>query len=121
MPFNRRYDIATEDYVIDRTLTGPPIVPETGQAQTATGIIVGDSAARTIAPATPVKVTMPGPREPLMDASGMINPRWRRFFEELYRRTGQNKDNVNDTDRNIGDSTTQAVAFASDRPTVTVA
>lgn len=121
MPFQRRWDRVTREYIIDRSLTGPSIDPETGTAQTASGVIVGDTGSSSIPPATPIPVTMPGPREPLMDSSGLVTPRWRRFFEEMYRRTGQTKDNVNDTDRNVGDSTTGSLAFTGQQPTVVVA
>ena len=121
MTFNRRWDLETRDFIIDRTLTGPPVVPETGTAQGQDGIIVGDNAEPTIAPPMPVRVTMPGPREPLMSADGIMAPRWRRFFEELHRRTGHIRDNVNDTSSNVGDSTTGALAITGYAPTVVVA
>ena len=121
MVFKRRWSRETRDYIIDRTITGPLPTPETGQAQNVDGIIVGDSAFDVIPPATPVRVNLPGPNEPLVDQNGVMTPRWRRFFEELLRRTGQTKDNINDTDRAIGNSTTGATNFASERPTVTVA
>lgn len=103
MAFRRRYDIATGDYIVDRTLTGPPPPPEVGTTLEATGVIVGDSATVSFAPATPVKVNIPGPREAVIDARGMMTPRWRRFFEELYRRTGATEDNINRLfGRNLG-------------------
>ena len=121
MVFNRRWELASQSFVIDRTLTGPPVTPETGTAQSQDGIIVGDNAAATIAPPMPVRVTMPGPREPLMNAEGVMTPRWRRFFEELHRRTGRVRDHVNDTSSNVGDSTTGALVITGYAPTVVVA
>ena len=48
-------------------------------------------------------------------------PRWRRFFEELYRRTGALEDNINAlTNRDIGGSslTSDALALAGKIPTL---
>jgi hypothetical protein len=113
MPFQRRWSIEEEDYIVDRELTGPPPVPSTGTTQTESGNIVGDASNVAVAPATPVRVTMPGPREVVLDANGNMTPRWRRFFEELYRRTGAIEDNINNTDRNIGGTTTTAALVLS--------
>ena len=122
MVFNRRWDDETNGYIIDRTITGPPPPPSTGTTQTSTGIIVGDAAGISIPPATPIRVTIPGPREAVLDAQNCLTPRWRRFFEELYRRTGALEDNINSTDRDVGGSTTVvAMTITTYAPTVQIA
>ena len=96
MPFYRRQIVGDTEKAPDRTQTGFLAPPEPGIAQSESGAIVGsqeDPAA--IRAGTEVKVSLPGPREPLFDASGMMAPRWYRFFSELYRRTGGTNDNVN--------------------------
>ena len=94
MPFQR---IHTDgERRIDRTLTGTPPPPEPGVAQSEDGSIVASTADPTnIDPGTFVRVNLPGPREPVLDSSGHMSPRWYRFFTELYRRTGATQDNVN--------------------------
>lgn len=120
MPFNRRWE--DDEYIIDRTLTGPPPPPSTGKTQTAAGIIVGDASGISIPPATPIRVTIPGPREAVLDSQNCLTPRWRRFFEELYRRTGALEDNINSTDRYVGGSTTAvAMSLTTYAPTVQIA
>lgn len=107
MPFQRRYDRESRDFVFDRSLTGPPKPkPSTGKAQTATGVIVGSAANQDIPPATPIPVSIPGINEPVVDSRGVMSPRWWRFFEELYRRTGALEDNINRTEILASDSTT---------------
>jgi len=102
MAFKRRWDSDIEDFVIDRTITGPPPPPNAGITQTETGNIVGDASGFVVPPATPIKVTLPGPRELVLDAKGCMSEHWWRFFEELYRRTGWIEDNVNNASRSIG-------------------
>ena len=106
MPFNRRWDPAGNEYIIDRDLTGPPPPPSTGTTQTDTGVIVGDASNIDVPPATPVKVNLPGPNEAVLDSRGVMRPRWYRFFLELYRRTGAIEDNINNTSRQLGGSAT---------------
>jgi hypothetical protein len=118
MPFNRYWDDLQKQKLVDRTRTGLPSSPETGKVQAATGNIVGDSASISIPQATPIAVAMPGPREPVIDARGIMTPRWRRFFEELYRRTGGYEDNINNANRELGTSTTGSVAITGYAPTV---
>ncbi len=113
MPFKRRWDEASREYVIDRDLTGPPKpVPSTGTKVTATGAVVADSATIAVPPATPIPVTIPGIREPVVDSNGVMTPRWWRFFEELYRRTGAIQDNINNASRALaGSATTGSMVF----------
>ena len=122
MPFQRRYDRATRAFIVDRTLTGPPRpVPSTGQAQTADGSIVSSAANTDIPPATPIKVSIPGINETVVDSRGVMSPRWWRFFEELYRRTGALEDNINSTELILGQSTTTvAVVITTATPTAEI-
>jgi hypothetical protein len=122
MPFLRRWDNLEQDYVIDRDLTGPPKPsPNTGTAQAQDGTIVGDASNVNIPPATPIPVTIPSPYEPVLDSRGSMNPRWWRFLEELYRRTGAIEDNINNVDRLLGGSTTAgSMAFAGVAPSIIV-
>ena len=107
MPFQRRYDRDAQAYIVDRNLTGAPKpVPSTGQAQTADGSIVGAAANTDIPPATPIPVSIPGINEPLTDSRQIMTPRWWRFFEELYRRTGAIEDNINSVELILGSSAT---------------
>ncbi len=94
MPFNRTHP--NGEPVIDRTQTGPPAPsPQTGTLRAEDGAIVADSATIEIPRATPVFVNQPSPFEPVIDAEGKITPRWWRFFDQLYRRTGGVVDNIN--------------------------
>jgi hypothetical protein len=102
MPFNRGWDHATRAFLIDRDRTGPLPSPNTGTAQGEDGAIVSNVTNIDIPPATKVWVTIPGPREPVLNAKGEMSPRWWRFFEELYRRTGYLEDNINSVDTIIG-------------------
>ena len=96
MPFYERFDERTGEPIVDRTQTGPPAPsPSTGTIRAEDGSIVADSATIVIAPATPVFVNQPSPFEPVIDANGKITPRWWRFFDQLYRRTGGVVDNIN--------------------------
>lgn len=113
MPFYREWDTEIDGFIVNRNRTGPPPPPSTGRTQTETGVIVGDAPGFEVPPATPVKVNIPGPREAVIDARGNMTPRWRRFFEELYRRTGALEDNINSTDRNIGGTATAGSASLS--------
>lgn len=94
MPFNRTHPNGEPE--IDRTQTGPPAPsPQTGTVRAEDGSIVADSATIEIPRATPVFVNQPSPFEPVIDAEGKITPRWWRFFDQLYRRTGGVVDNIN--------------------------
>lgn len=94
MPFYRTHP--NGEPVIDRTRTGPPAPsPQTGTARAEDGSIVADSATIEIPRSTPVNVDQPSPFDPVIDANGRITPRWWRFFDQLYRRTGGVVDNIN--------------------------
>ncbi len=94
MPFNVTHP--NGEPVIDRTFTGPPAPsPQTGTVRAEDGSIVADSATIEIPRATPVFVNQPSPFEPVIDAEGRITPRWWRFLDQLYRRTGGVVDNIN--------------------------
>jgi hypothetical protein len=104
MPFNREWRQANGDEAglfVNRDRTGPPVPPQPGVLQTEDGIVVGADttlvgpATTVLQPDKAIPVTIPGPREPVLDATGIMAPRWRRFFEELYRRTGALEDNIN--------------------------
>lgn len=99
MPFSRVWDPETGTYVKSTTQTGPPPPPETGTTTQADGtvIVANQNTAPQIPPATPVTVNFPGPNEPVVGANGVISPRWWRFFDQLYRRTGGVVDNINKT------------------------
>ena len=118
--FNRRYDTDTADYVIDRTQTGLPTAPSTGTIISTDGSVVAISADVVIAPATPVKVNLPGPNEPVVDSRGRMNPRWYRFLTELYTRTGGPVDNINRTAAVLGGTVMapDALAFTGYAPTI---
>lgn len=120
MPFHRIYDNSGE-LIVDRTLTGVPPPPEPGVAQTDGGAIVGSEADITIKPGTFVRVTLPGPRERMIDDNGFISPRWYRFLQELYRRTGGVNDNVNWTghQRDLGIPSATAT-FTGAAPSVAI-
>jgi hypothetical protein len=123
MPFNREYILTDEGYqpTINRERTGPPVRPETGTAVGTEGAVIADSVDVFIAPSKIIPVTMPGPREPVLDASGIMAPRWRRFFEELYRRTGALEDNVNGlANRELGGAgiAIDAVVISGSAPTI---
>lgn len=118
MPFQRYWDDAQQVKIVDRTRTGLPSAPQTGTRQAATGAIVGDSTDVKIPPSTPIPVAMPGPREPVINAHGIMTPRWRRFFEELYRRTGAYEDNVNDANRKLGKDTSGSLTITGNAPTI---
>ena len=94
MPFNRTHP--NGEPVIDRTQTGPPAPsPQTGTVRAEDGSIVADSSTIEIPRATPVNIDQPSPFEPVIDAEGRITPRWWRFLDQLYRRTGGVVDNIN--------------------------
>ena len=97
MPFNREYRRANGEepgYYINRDRTGPPGPPQPGVVQTNAGVVTGadtnvvGGSNVVLQPDKDIPVTIPGPREKVIDAHGNMSPRWRRFFEELYRRTG---------------------------------
>jgi len=97
MPFHREWDREAGTYTINRDRTGPVAPPETGTTAQAEGFVViaNQETLPDVPPATPVKVNFPGPNEPIVGANGMITPRWWRFLDELYRRTGGPVDNIN--------------------------
>ena len=120
--FLRRWDEGQRDYIVDRDLTGPPKpVPSTGTRVTATGAVVADSATIAVPPATPIPVRIPGILEPVTDSRNVMTPRWWRFFEELYRRTGAIEDNVNNASRTLaGSATTAALALTGAAPSAEI-
>jgi hypothetical protein len=129
MPFNREYRHANGDpegYFVNRDRTGPPVPPQPGVLQTETGIVVGADttlvgpATTVLQPDKAIPVTIPGPREPVLDATGIMAPRWRRFFEELYRRTGALEDNINAAAFGVDASSdfTGAIAITGNAPTI---
>ena len=122
MPFKRRWSREERTHIIDRDLTGPVRpVPDTGTQVTEDGIVVADSSNLNIPPATPMPVTIPGIREPVLDALGSMSPRWWRFFEELYRRTGAIEDNINNANRFLsGSGTSGSIALAGVAPTAEI-
>ena len=97
MPFHREWDRASGSYTINRDRTGPAPPPETGTTakEDGTVIVANQNVTPSIPPSTPVPVNFPGPNEPIVGANGMITPRWWRFLDELYRRTGGVQDNIN--------------------------
>ena len=112
MPFQREWDDDTREFIINRNRTGPPPPPSTGTVRAEDGSIVADSATLSIPPPTPVTVDQPSPFEPVIDANGRITPRWWRFFDQLYRRTGGVVDNINRVPTTlIGGSSSSTVAM----------
>lgn len=97
MPFNREYDDEIGAYTVNRGRTSQPPPPETGKVVAEDGTIVARTQLTypSVPPATPVTVTFPGPNEPLVLRDGRISPRWWRFLDELWRRTGGVIDNIN--------------------------
>lgn len=97
MPFNREWDPDTGGFERNDDRTGPPPPPETGTTVQDDGavIVANQNVTPQIAPATPVTVNFPGPNEPIVGQNGLISPRWWRFLDELYRRTGGIVDNIN--------------------------
>ena len=97
MPFHREWDPEEEAYVANRSRTGPPPPPQTGRTvqEDGTVIVANQNTQPQVPPATPVQVNFPGPNEPIVGRDGRITPRWWRFLDELYRRTGGVVDNIN--------------------------
>ena len=124
MPFYERFDERTGEPIVDRTQTGPPAPsPSTGTVRAEDGSIVADSATIVIPPPTPVNVDLPSPFEPVIDANGKITPRWWRFLDQLYRRTGGVVDNINRVPTTVlgGISgSTAAMTIASDAPSAEI-
>jgi hypothetical protein len=120
MPFQREWDRESKTYIINRDRTGAPKpVPSTGTAQATDGTIIADSVNLDVPPATPIRVTIPGINETVVDSRGRMSPRWWRFFEELYRRTGAIEDNINSTERLLGGGTTTgSMAFTGAAPVI---
>lgn len=122
MPFNRVYDLSEREYVIDRDLTGPPKpIVHTGTVKGEDGTIIGSSDTIDIPPATPVKVNLPSPYEPIIDANNRITPSWWKFLNELYQRTGGITDNINKVLTTVlGGVSTDALIFTGNVPTVEI-
>jgi hypothetical protein len=107
--------------IVDRTQTGPPKPsPSTGTVRAEDGSIVADSSTIRILPPTPVNVDLPSPFEPVIDTTtGKITPRWWRFLDQLYRRTGGVIDNINRVPTQLlGAGSVDALAFTGIVPTV---
>lgn len=124
MPFFREFSISEGQKVVNRSRTGPLKAPDTGVIISIDSIVIGDSQSDpydAIAPSTPIKVTLPGPRERVIDDNGILTPRWRRFFEELYRRTGAYEDNVNDLGRDTGNLSPDPLVISGSTPNISVA
>lgn len=120
MPFNKRWDPLTDDYIVDRDLTGPPkSSAETGTVRSADGTIVADSSTISITPPTPISVDLPSPNDPIVGPDGRINHRWWRFLNQLYLRTGGVVDNINRVPTTtVGSGTTAALAITGSAPTL---
>ena len=119
MTFQRAWDEDSQDWIINRDLTGPPPPPSTGTIRAEDGTIVADSTTLSIPPPTPVAVDQPSPFEPVIDANGRITPRWWRFFDQLYRRTGGVVDNINRVPATLlGSGGTVAMTIAGKVPLV---
>jgi hypothetical protein len=95
MPFHREWEDGK--YIFNRNRTGPLPPPETGTTVQEGGAVIYANQAVTpaVPPSTPVQVNFPGPNEPIVGPNGLITPRWWRFLDELYRRTGGPVDNIN--------------------------
>jgi hypothetical protein len=122
VPFQRKWSLEEGDYVIDRTLTGPPQpTVYTGTTVSEDGTVVASSPTVNITPSTPVNVTLPGPNEPVVDSQGRLNPRWWRFLNELYQRTGGINDNINRTPTTLlGAGATVAIVFTGNAPSAEI-
>jgi len=129
MVFQRDWDGDQEEYFINRDLTGPPkSSSSTGTAAASltdndgniVSAILAQSPIIGIAPPTPITVTLPGPNEPII-LGNRINPRWWRFFNELYLRTGGLVDAVNKVPTTLlGAGTVDEIAFGGDALTVRI-
>jgi hypothetical protein len=119
MPFRGGRSQAERELLRD---IGPLKPPNPGVAQVEDGSIVGAGEADpSIPPGTEVKVNFPAPRERVIDSNGIMSPRWYRFFEELYRRTGGIYDNVNVVlARRFLSTTTGSLALASQAPSAEI-
>jgi hypothetical protein len=102
MPFHREWEDGK--YIFNRNRTGPLPPPETGTTVQEGGAVIYANQAVTpaVPPSTPVKVNFPGPNEPIVGPNGLITPRWWRFLDELYRRTGGPVDNINRPEMSVG-------------------
>jgi len=122
MVFNQEWDPVTGTYVTNRDRTGPPKpVAYTGTTQESDGnvVVANQAVTPSIPPPTPINVTLPGPSEPVMDANGRLNPRWWRFFNELYLRTGGLTDNINRAPQTfLVAGAADALAFVGAAPTI---
>jgi hypothetical protein len=115
MPFHREW--RDGDVIINRNRTGPLPPPETGTTTEASGNVVQSGAP----PPTPVEVTFPGPNEPMVGPNGLITPRWWRFLDELYRRTGGPVDNINKAFGSRLNPGSDALVLSGAAPVVNVA
>lgn len=123
MPFALKWDPELRTRTPDRTITGPAVAaPETGTTVQSDGtvIVANQTVQPSIPPATPVKVNLPNPNEPIIGRDGRINHHWWRFFNELYLRTGGVVDNINKNPETIlgASSTTAALGLTGLVPTV---
>ena len=120
MPFNREWDKSIGDYAINRDRTGPPAPAETGTTVQEDGSVIyaNQQTTPSVPPATPVEVNFPGPNEPIVGANGLITPRWWRFLDELYRRTGGPVDNINRVPPTYLPPDTSALVLSGTAPVV---
>ena len=118
MPFHREW--GTGEYTVNRVRTGAVPPPETGTTakEDGTVIVANQNITPSIAPSTPVKVNFPGPNEPMVGANGLISPRWWRFLDELYRRTGGVVDNINKVHTSYLFPTTNALVLSGKSNTI---
>lgn len=122
MPFHREWDRGSGTYTINRDRTGPKPAPATGviAKEDGTVIVANQNITPSVPPSTPVQVNFPGPNEPIVGANGMITPRWWRFLDELYRRTGGVEDNINKVNGTYLFPTTSVVVLSGIAPTVQI-
>jgi hypothetical protein len=121
MPFHREWEDGK--YIFNRNRTGPLPPPETGRTAQEDGFVVvaNQNVQPDVPPATPVEVNFPGPNEPIVGANGLITPRWWRFLDELYRRTGGPVDNINKAPNAWLPPDTVALVLSGAAPVVNVA
>ena len=123
MPFHKVWNPVTGTKVTNRDQTSPPPPPETGLATEADGtvILANQNTTPNIPPATPITVTFPGPNEPMVLPNGMISPRWWRFLNELWRRTGGYQDNINKISSIYFFPTSGSLVLSGVAPTINIA
>ena len=122
MPFHREWDREAGEYTINRERTGPLPVPQTGTTVQEGGAVIFANQAVTpaVPPPTPVQVNFPGPNEPIVGPNGLITPRWWRFLDELYRRTGGPVDNINKQPLVYLPPDTDALVLSGKAPTLEI-